>query len=59
MIYRNRFDEEFSYVKRKIYCEFCDCILFGYHRYEVDCSGITIKEKEEIWKLAKKDMRDY
>ena len=54
MIYRNRF--EYNFEKHRIYCEFCDCIMFGYHRYQVDCSMISLKEKEEIWKLAKKDM---
>ncbi len=54
MIYRNRY--EYNYLKRKIYNEFCDCILFGYYRYQVDCSMITLKEKEEIWKQAKHDM---
>lgn len=56
MMCRNRYENE--YRKRKVYCAFCDCIRFGIPRYEVDCSEISLKEKEEIWKIAKKDEMD-
>ena len=54
MLYSNRYELEPR--KRKVYLAFCDCITWGTPRYEVDCSEISLKEKEMIWKQARKDL---
>lgn len=47
--------------KRKLFLIFWDIALIGYYeigipKYDVDCSEFTLKEKEEIWKVAKRSV---
>ena len=55
MTWRNRY--EYSFEKHRIYCAFCDCILWDIPRYTVDYGNVSQKEIEEIWKQAKRDMQ--